>query len=115
MTEEIKAIFDKLDKVYADSEEKFLKHVVLYTYGGEPNGYLYFTKNFTEENRLDKYALLEVFKNFDIVATLVDNDLEQGYLRALGAGLSPEGTYSSILVAKQGGIDELYSKEFSSE
>lgn len=45
-----------MTKIYADSEEKFVKAVVLY--GKTSNDYLHMTPECTEEDKLDKDTLM---------------------------------------------------------
>lgn len=50
----------KLDAIFSDADEKWVKNIVLY--GNGKDNYLYVDKTFTEAYRVTKKILIEIFK-----------------------------------------------------
>lgn len=50
----------KLDAIFSDADEKWIKNIVLYANGKD--NYLYVDKTFTEAYRVTKKVLIEIFK-----------------------------------------------------
>ena len=53
------------DVIYADSEEKYVKSVILY--GKTSDNFVHTTSKMTENDKIDKYTLLELLKKGAIV------------------------------------------------
>ena len=53
------------DVIYADSEDKYVKSVILY--GKTSDNFVHTTSKMTENDKIDKYTLLELLKKGAIV------------------------------------------------
>jgi len=114
MTNEFIEVFNKLDKVYADSEEKFVKNVILYNRGTGSDAYVYLTPACAEEDKPDKYTLLEICKRFEVLVQFAG---EEDYSKVLSFKLHTplDGEEATIICVMDysGATGKLYSKEMT--
>jgi len=110
---EFEKFFKKLDKTYADSEEKFVKNVVLY----RAASYVITSPEGGKETYIDKENLIALCSKFDVLIS--DNDGKTAHkVIYFGENYSGPGAFVTYCTGENqdGGVtlltgNTLYSKE----
>ena len=105
-----------MDVVYADSEEKYVKAIVLY--GKASDNYLYLdaasATSATEDNRIDKDTLLEICKK-GLIVSYGDTFYAPISFKSDTSAGATSVTFATTINASSSASVTLYSKEYSAD